>query len=105
MPRSIESRFIVGPDGVEDKQYHLVNKLKDIQNQCGRQFNPNQEDYWNLMKDKLKEFPEKDLDYLFHQYHLLGENGKRIRDTVQSIWIERHKKRWSREKKSDYLSS
>lgn len=98
MPRSIESRFVAGPEGVEDHQYHLVNKLEDIQNQCGRQYNQDQKDYWNLMKDKLKEFPEKDLDYLFHQYHLLGENGKKIRDTVQSIWVERHEERVKRDK-------
>jgi len=98
MPRSIESRFIAGPEGVEDKQAHLINKMKDAQNQCGRQFNPDQADYWNLMKDKLKEFPREDLDYLFRQYHLLGENGEKIRDTVQSIWVEQHNEWIKREK-------
>lgn len=100
MPRSIESRFIAGPEGVEDKQAYLINKMKDIQNQCGCQSNPDQEDYWNLMRDKLKEFSGEDLDYLFHQYHLLGENGEKIRETVRSVWAERHNEWIKKEKQT-----
>lgn len=100
MSRSIESRFIAGPEGVEDEQAHLINRMKDIENQCGRQFNPDQENYWNLMKDRLKEFSRKDLDYLFDQYHLLGENGEKIRDTVQSIWADQHND-WVKRKREE----
>lgn len=91
MARSIESRFIAGPEGVKDEKAHLINRIKDFENQCGYKFNPDQEDYWSLMKDKLKEFSKEDMDYLFVQHHFLGENEEKIIDTVQSILDERRK--------------
>ena len=87
-----ESRFISGPEGAEDKQYHLVNKLEDIMNSCGRQFNPEQPEYWEKLKEEIDEWAVDDLRYLVDQYHLFN-NGEKIKDIAQPIWRRKNEER------------
>lgn len=91
-----ESRFEVGPNGeTKDKMQYVVNKFEDVKNYCGSQFNPDTNEYWDLIKGKLKEFSEEEMWYLLreHLQPLIDSGGvkesDKITDTIRSIWKER----------------
>ncbi|MDP3995129.1 MAG: hypothetical protein Q8P78_00765 [bacterium] len=90
MRQSPESRFISGPEGVQSE---LPNRIEDFKNQCGRQFNPDRDEYWELMKEKLETLPVADLELMQFNPGLFGEGGQKLSEIAEQIkWTKEPRK-------------
>ena len=81
-----ESIFTGNP---EDPRFSPINKLKDMQNSVGRQFNPDKDEYWDLMRKKMETFTGDELKHLNDRIESLGENKDRIGKIIKSIEVRR----------------
>ena len=81
-----ESSFTNNP---ENPRFNPVNRLKDMQNSVGRQFNPDKDEYWDLMREKMGIFTDDELEYLGEQSQVLGEDKEKIERTIGSIIARR----------------
>jgi len=106
-----EARFEVDSSGkTKDKMQYIVNKFEDIQNWCGSRLSPDTDDYWNLMKEELKELSEKEIRYLLDKYYKplkevdVKENCEKILDTLRSALEEKEVEQKDKEQKEEVSS-
>ncbi len=85
------ARFIAGNGGVQDLGNILLNSLEDSKNVAGTQYNPDQEEYWNIIKKKIKTFTDAELFFLNRPRIV---NDRKIRKMIDDELTIRYK--WRR---------
>ncbi len=78
------ARFLAGMEGVQDLGNILLNSLEDSKNVAGIQYNPDQEEYWNIIRKKIKTFTDAELYFLIWSPKIRDKKIRKLISNEQS---------------------